>query len=467
MEGSVLPTPNPLAASPAAPLPEPSRPTAPEVVPGGPKQPQRGGMWLLAAGLLVGAGAWLALNNQGAVSGPATPTGVVRTAKVDVGSLETTLRVGGALQARNYASISAPRMRGPRDSGRTDLTLMELVQPGSIVKPGEVVARFELKWLEDHIDDRESAMTQSQAQVEKQRAEIMILRETDRQAAVNAKAEYDKAELDLRTAEVRSEIEAEVLANLAQQAKATWQQLEHANTLKEDSHAADLETYKIQVAEDRLHVERHQRDYEKMEVIAPLGGLVVMETMYKGSGQFGQTSEGDQVYPGARFMRVVDTSEMILSAEVNQVDIQNIRMGQTATIRLDAYPDLELEGRITAIGAIAETGGGGKSRYSRGSSGLYLKTVPVEISIDTPDERVIPDLSASADILIQQQGEGVLVPREAVRSDTDGSFVWVRSGQGFQRRAVQPGSANDTHTLVESGLQSGEEVLVSERPPQV
>ena len=466
MEGSVLPTPKPFAAAPAAPLPEPSEPAAPEVAPKGPQKPRRGGIWLLLLGLLVGAGAWLAVENQGSISGPASTTLAVRTAKVDLGPLETTLRVGGTVQARNFASISAPRMRGPRDSGRSDLTLMELAQPGSIVKPGETVARFELKWLEDHIDDRQSAMTQSLAEVEKRRAEIMILRETDRQAAVNAKAEYEKAELDLRTAEVRSDIEAEVLANLAEEAKATWRQLETANTLKEDAHAADLETFKIQVQEDRLHTERHERDFEKMDVVAPLGGLVVMETMYKGSGQFGQTSEGDQVSPGARFMRIVDTSEMVLTAEVNQVDIQNIRMGQKATIRLDAYPELELEGRISAIGAIAESGGGGGGRYSRGSSGLFLKSVPVEISIDTPDKRVIPDLSASADIVIEHEADGVLVPREALRSDDEGAFVWVRNGQGFQRRAVQAGSVNDTHAVVESGLESGDEVLLSERPPQ-
>lgn len=468
MEDSSLPRPLQFAAAPATPEPLPALEPTPQPAPEGPKKPSgswRGAFWMVLVGAAVGAGLWLALDGA-AVTGPAASGPALKTAVVDVGPLNQTLRVAGTVQARNYASITAPRMRGPRDSGSSELTLMELAEPGNMVKAGDVVARFELKWLEDHIDDRASVLTQSQAEVEKRRAEIMILRETDRQGEVNAKAEYDKAELDLRTAEVRSDIEAEVLANLAQQAEVSWKQLQFANEIKEEAHSADLEQFKIQVVEDRLHLERHERDYEKMAVVTPISGLVVMETMFKREiGGFGQTEEGDRVYPGSLFMRVVDTSEMIVSADVNQVDIQGVRMGQKANIRLDAYPDLVLEGRIVSIGAIAGSGGGGRSRFSRGSSGLFLKSVPIEIAIDTSDERVIPDLSASADILIGDEGEGVLVPREALRSGDEGSFVWVRRGDRFERRAVETGSVNDTHAMVVSGVEQGEEVLLGDRPP--
>ncbi len=464
MRAITLPTRFFFGAAPAAPSPTPSEPIAPAPTPTGPDKPRKGGIWLLLAGLILGGGAWLAVERQSA-SGPASPIFSAQTAKVDFRPLETTIRVGGTIQARNYASIIAPRMRGPRDAGRSTLTLMELAEPGSTVEPGGVVARFELKWLEDHIDDKKSAMTQSLAKVEKRRADIMIVRETDRQTAVTAKAEYGKAQLDLRTAEVRSEIEGEILANLAEEFQAAWKQLEYANELKETAHAADLATFKIQVAEDRLHLERHERDFVKMAVTTPIGGLVVMETTYKGGGQFGQSEEGDQVYPGSLFMRVVDVSEMIVAAEINQVDIQAVHMGQRAAVRLDAYPDLELEGRIVAIGAIASRGSSGGGRYSRGSSGLFLKNIAVEIAIDATDPRVIPDLSASADIILGEAPEGLVVPREAVRAGEEGTFVYVRQGDRFVTRSVELGSRNDTHTIVESGLKTGEEVLLGDRPP--
>ncbi len=448
-------------------LPEPSRPArAPEPDPEPPEQQKKTGGygWLiLLLGLGLGALAFT-FSDEGLVQQAAQTGAQLRTATVDTGALDHSLRVGGTISARNFAAIRAPRMRGPGDTGRQGLVLMNLAQAGEMVHAGQTVATFELKWLEDHIDDRRSAMVVSESQVEKRRAEQMIEQETDRQAAVTAKAEWEKAKFDLRTAEVRSEIEAEVLKNLAQQAEATYKQLEEEIELKKRVHEAELAALRITVGEDKLHLERHLRDFERMEVKSPVGGLVVMEPQFKG-GTVAQTEEGDQVYPGSLFMRVVDLSEMVLTAYVNQVDVQRVRAGQRAAVHLDAYPELSFEGRVVSIGAIAE-GGSGNSRGFRfgGGSGLYLKTIPIEIAITSDDERVIPDLSASADIRIGATDEGLVAPREAVQADDEGTFVYVRSGDQVERRAVEIGATNDTHVIVLSGLDSGEEVLLEDPP---
>lgn len=265
--------------------------------------------------------------------------------------------------------------------------------------------------------------------------------------------------LDLRTAEVRSDIEAEVLKNLADQAKVTWEELAAEAELRKTVHEAEINVLQAAARGDELHVERHQRDYDHLNLTTPLGGLVVMEPQYKGGGQFQQTEEGDQVYPGALFMRVVDLSEMIVEVDVNQVDIQSVRIGQEAEVRLDAYPGVVLEGRVAGVGAIAGGGGGG---FNRGSSGLYLKTVPVQIAIHTSDERVIPDLSASADIQIRKAVDGLVVPREAVRNENGETVVYVRSGDGFQPREVELGEMNDTHVVLEAGVSEGDELLLGQ-----
>jgi len=404
-----------------------------------------------------------AYSNQTKIGGPTGPVEIANTVTVDSGRLEKKLRVGGALTATKFAAITAPRMRGPRDAGKTSLTLMTLAEPGTIVKAGTVVASFELKWLEDHIDDIGSRVVQDKATVSKREADILLEKETSRQAAVTAKAEYEKAKLDLRTAPVRSEIEAEVLKNLAQENEAAWKQLEDERKLKSNSHTAELRAAQIGVEEQTLHLERHQRDFERMEIVTPVGGLVVTEPMYKGGGQFQQAAEGDQIYPGALFMRIVNLDEMVLEASLNQVDVHSVRIGQRAKVRLDAYPDLELEGRVVRVGAIASQSGGG--RFGRGGSGLYVKSVPIEISVETADERLIPDLSASADILIDEPVEGLVAPREAVRSDEKGSFVLVRSGEGYERRDVKVADRSTTPVLIEDGVAKGDELLMG-APPQ-
>jgi multidrug efflux pump subunit AcrA (membrane-fusion protein) len=118
---------------------------------------------------------------------------------------------------------------------------------------------------------------------------------------------------------------------------------------------------------------------------------------------------------------------------------------------------------VVSIGAIASQSGGG--RFGRGGSGLYVKSVPVEIAVETHDDRLIPDLSASADILLEEPIDGLLAPREAVRNDEKGSFVLVRSGQGFERRDVTIKDRNTTHVLIEDGVAQGDELLIGD-PPQ-
>ncbi len=382
-----------------------------------------------------------------------------------MGEFGKTLRIGGTIETMNFASIRAPKMRGPRDSGRADLTLAMLADPGKVVPAGGIVAEFELKWLEDHIVDRQSVVTTSKATLRKLEADVLILKETERQGRVNAKAEYDKAVLDSRKAEVLSEIESEILENMALEAHASWEQLEHEGRLMDQVHAASVRVQELDVDEQVLHVERHERDYERLQVKTPIPGMIVLESMFNRSGQFSQFKPGDQVYPGAMIMRVVDVSEMVVNAVANQVDAQTIRIGDEAVVELDAYPGERFRGRVADIGAMATSSGGG-SRYSRGRNSVFVKRIRVRILIEDQDERILPDLSASADVLVSDRVTGVIVPREAVRSDaeSDAGYVYVRDGESYRRKRVLVQDHNDTEALIASGIQAGEEVLLSGLP---
>ncbi len=447
---------------PLQPPPLPTRP--PGVV-----RPSR----LLTLGLCVVACAatalllWVLGNRDPGVRS-ASQVSTLRTAAAMEGELIKTIRVGGTIETLEYAAIRAPRLRGPRDSGRADLTLMHLAEAGSLVRAGGVVAEFELKWLADHIEDRQSYVVLAEANLQKKKADVMILKETERQARVNAEAEYSKAVLDLRTGEVRSEIEAEILKNMADEARVTWKQLEEEGRLMEGVHRADVRTVELDVREQVLHVERHERDYERLQVRTPIPGMVVRETMFNKSGQFAQSKAGDQIYPGALFMRIVDVSRMVVAAAVNQVDAQMIRIGSEATVHLDAYPGLRVKGRVADVGAVASAGGG-FGKYSRGNSAEFVKHLPVRVLIDDPDERILPDLSASADIQIAGSGPGVVVPREAVRravGEDARDFVHVLEDGEYRKRWVEIEDLSDTAALVRSGIEVGEQVLLSALPTE-
>ena len=447
-----------LPVSPTRREPEPDRPQL-QPVPPAPKK-TRWEIWgtVVAVVVLLGLGIWT-FREQ--IQGPSAPAQFVRTAQVQRGTLDRTLRVGGTVTAKQYAAIRAPRITGPDSRG--PLTLMNLAAAGSIVKAGAVVAEFERRQGQDHVDDVQSQVVQKQSDVEKRRAELMIAEETTRQAVRTAKGEYDKAQLDLRTVEVRSSIEAELLKLAVLETEATWKQLEEELQLQQRASEAELRALDMDVAMEQSHLNRHVRDLEHMTVTTPVPGLVVMETTFR-NGQVSQVETGDQVFPQTLFMQVVDVSEMMVTAVANQAEIQAIRIGQEAEVRLDAYPDIVLSGEVASIGALASTGGGGRG-FSRGGREEWVRGVEIQIAIKEQDERIIPDLSASASILVSESPDQLIIPREAIRERAGGTtVVEVREGERFRTREVQLGEINATHAVVLGGLSESEVVALEEVP---
>jgi multidrug resistance efflux pump len=454
-----------LSTSTAAPHELPPLREAPRPEPVAPPPRRKGKGWLIGvavAAAAVGIAAWT-LSRTTTAPAPTATSG--RTATASIGPLRKSIRIGGTVYAKDFSAIVAPQMRGGRDANRSSLTIMEMAAAGSTVQAGQTVATFEFQWLVDHIDDQKSNVMQEKATVQKRRSEMMIERETTMQKYRTAKAEHEKAKLDLRTAEVRSEIEAQKLQLMVDETAATLKQLEQELKLQEIAQDAEVKGLGYQVKTVVNHLDRHLRDMERMELATPVGGLVVMESIYRGSAQFDQIQTGDEVRPGTFFMRVVDLSKMVVQASINQVDSQRVRIGQPAEIRLDAYPDFVMPGKVISLGAMATVGGqSGGARFSRGGRAEFVKSVPVEIAIDARDARLIPDLSASADIHLAEEKDCLLIPREAIHQFDDNPVVYMRSGGRIIQKPIEIGETNTTHAEVLNGLSAGEEVLLDAVP---
>src|SRR6185295_9012119 len=121
-----------------APVEAPEK-SAPALAPAPAKPPSRKKWWIVAA-VVLGMAALAYLLWPATAKKPSAQT-TVRTAKVAVGSFERVLRLTGNTAARNFASITAPMMRGP-DSGR-NMVLIKLATAGLIVKKGDLVAEID------------------------------------------------------------------------------------------------------------------------------------------------------------------------------------------------------------------------------------------------------------------------------------------------------------------------------------
>ncbi len=347
---------------------------------------------------------------------------------------------------------------GGRGGSEFMLQLQGLAKSGSMVKKDEVVAEFDRQYMMQRLDDFQATVTQSEADFRKQIAELQITRKTYEQQVLTAQNAVEKAELDVKTIPVRSAIDSERIRLALEEAKANLKQMQEARRYLDIGEKAQVRSAELELQATKLEFRRSQANADRMLVKAPREGLVVMQNTFRG-GEFGPIQQGDQVYPGNVFMQIVDPSSMVVNATVNQSDVQSLRIGQRAKIRFDAFPGLELPGRLYLIGAITKTGG---------MRAQFKKDVVVRFRLEKMDPRVIPDLSASADVILEQEENiAAVAPLEAVQSyEGDGkAFVLVRSGKGqWERRQVELGVASFTHVAVTAGLKAGE-VVALEKPP--
>ena len=463
------------AGLPATPLPaEPGPPDSPSPASPAPEDPGPGisRRWLLLPFMIGATVGYTLYQQQARQTAQPVATTSVGTVKAVRGELRKMLRVGGTISAKSSAAVVAPRLRG-RDGpggpggggGRGSMVLLSMAPPGELAQKGEVVAEFDRQSQLLKIDDQHALVIQVQANIDKLRAELAIALETARQQLRMAKAEWEKAQLDLRTAGVRSEIEAEILALAVEETEAGYKQLQKEVELLKSSQQAELRALEISREQQAIKETRARIDSEKMVMRASISGMVVRQTIFRGGGQFSQVQDGDEVRSGTFFLQIVDPSGMVLQGDLNQVDSQAVRVGQRAEIRLDAYPDKVWPGRVTAVGAIAGGGGGGMRGPRGGGRTNFVRNVPVALAIEAEAKEIIPDLSGSADILLEAYKDVVLAPKDAIQSEGEEQFVYVKAkdSREFIKQRVETGQSNSTHTAILSGVEEGDEIAL--RPP--
>lgn len=345
---------------------------------------------------------------------------------------------------------------GGNGPGDFMLVLQEVVKPGTHVKKGDVVAEFDRQYMLNRLDDYRSAVSQSEANLKKQKANLEITRKAHEQLITSAKGTLEKARLDMKTIPVLSDIDAERTKLALDEAEARYQQLLKEVKFVQISQDADIRNAELQLEQSKLELKRAEMNADKMIAKAPIDGLTVMQSMFRG-GDFGQIQQGDQLWPGMFYMQIVDPSSMIINASVNQVDADELKLGQKATVHFDAYPGLELPAHVVSIAAVTKSGGFRAS---------FVKEVPVRLKIDKMDRRVIPDLSVSADVVIGSDERAAAVA-PAASVFREGSlakpFVYVQEALGWRRRDVELGLANNLNVAIKNGLRPGE-VVALDRP---
>ena len=294
------------------------------------------------------------------------------------------LRLKGMTEAVAKRAIQAPLLAGEKSG---TLTILKLTPAGSVVKRGDVLVEFDRQaQVRDFIDKQavSNDLANKVAAAQENEAAARAKDETEMKVAEDS---LGKAELEIQKVEILSRIDTEKAQENLEEAKATFAQLQQTFELKRKAAQASIRILQIQMERNRETMAHAEANAALLEVHSPLDGVVVLNTIWK-QGSMGEVQEGDQVRPGVSFMQVVDPSRMEVQAPVNQEDLPGLKIGQSATVRLDAYPGLSFEGQLETVGPMGRAGD-----FSR-----KVRTFSAVFSIVGHDPRLMPDLSAAVDV---------------------------------------------------------------------
>lgn len=405
---------------------------------------------LFSLGLIVigGIAIYYLLSGRQKAADKASANAAIQTAKVQRATVESRIRLTGSTSARTFANVVAPTQRGP-DAGQT-MVLLKLVSSGKFVNKGDVVAEIDPQSIKDHLDDTIAGLRDKENDIKKRIVQQELDMENLQQSLRRAKATLDKARLDLRTNDIRTDIDRELLTLAVEEADAAYKELLLDVPQKLTAQKAELRILQITKKMEDMHVERHTIDLSRYVVRAPMSGMVVIQTINRPGGDQVMLAVGDRVNPGQPMMKIIDTKTMQVEGTINQAQSSFFRVGQSANVKLDAFPGSNYPARVYTIGALA-TAGGRNAQY-------FIRNVPVRIQIASPDEKVLPDLSAAADVLLGREENSLTVPVSAIREEAGHEVVYVRNETGFDRRHVEAGLSDGIVVTIREGLKEGEVV---------
>ena len=248
-----------------------------------------------------------------------------------------------------------------------------LVKEGQDVKEGQVLLRLDPAQYQAGVSLAEAALSQSKADSARQRANL-----------IQAQRNLDRF-LALRTRD-------SVLVSA--------QQVDDARTTLQVSQA-QLKSAEFGVSQARASLDQAEDKLSKTIIRAPMDGKITRLNVDQGE----TVIIGTMNNAGSLILTISDLSVIEVVLQVDETDVPQIALGDSATVRIDAFPDRTFSGRVTEIGNSAI-----KPPSEQATGQQAAIDFEVILTLDPTDAPLRPDLSATADIITARRTDALAVP---------------------------------------------------------
>ncbi len=337
----------------------------------------------------------------------------VQTGKVVRQDLTSVVTASGEIKPKNYINIGANAMG--------DLTEI-LVKEGDHVRKGQLLARIEETQPEADVKAQEA--TVQSAEADSSAAEAGVQAADDNIRTMEATLDHDKADLDRMKSDMdradalykeqllakqdfelkKFTYEAQVAALQESQARITQARAQRAQQ------AASLAGAQKRIAQAQANLVRMNDILHKHNSYAPLDGMVTNLPVRQGES----VVPGLQNQTGTIIMTIADMSLITAEVKVDETDIVNVNVGQSAEVTIDAIPNKTFTGNVTEIGDTAILRSTGLAASQSAISSQEAKDFKVVIALDNPPDEIRPGLSCTAKVTTATRQNVLTIPIQAL-----------------------------------------------------
>jgi len=221
-----------------------------------------------------------------------------------------------------------------------------------------------------------------------------------------------------------------------------------ASTEQLDSAQQAYDVGKVVIRQNQANYAFMQAQLEQTSIKAPISGTIVSKHVRIGEIVAGPLGGGSFSVP-TPMAEIADLTDLEVQADIDEVDISKVFVGQEAIITVDAYPEKTFKGLVREIASVT---------MSRRDVGI---TYRVKVHITNPEKALKLGMTANLDFLIENREKILTVPTSAVLLQGDRQFVFKVRNQRVFKEVVETGMEGEEFIEITSGLQPGEDVIVA------
>jgi HlyD family secretion protein len=319
-----------------------------------------------------------------------------------------------------------------------------LVDYGDHVKKGQLLAQLDKVEIEAQVEQSRAALEAAQANLKSSQADF-------ERAKVDAegpdvpllKRAYDRATSMAKDGVVSASALDDAQKNYEMSLNKQNVSKAQVIVLK-----AKIAQAGAQVAQDQANLKQLEEQLSYTDIVSPIDGIVLSRDVQMGDAVSSILVLGSSA---TLVMNLGDTSEVYVKGKVDESDIGKVYLGQRARIKVESFKDKTFDGKVTKISPM-------------GVEKDNVTTFEVRVSIQNPGGELKAEMTANAEIILDEHKGVLQIPEGAILYDKDKkASVEIpnpKGKEGKDKVAVNIGISNGAKTEVLSGLKEGDQVVL-------